>query len=114
MPVRSLSSPVFKWPDRDEVEKTLRRWAQQMKQRDPRVVKIGYFGSYARGDWGFGSDLDIVIVVRTSVEDFFHRSVDFDTSSIPVPVDLLVYTEEEFEKLLNEGWNATKETVWVC
>lgn len=85
-----------------------------MKQKDSRVVKIGYFGSYARGDCGFGNDLDVVIVVRTSDRDFFHRSVDFNTSSIPVPIDLLVYTEDEFEKLSSEGWSVVREIVWVC
>ncbi len=31
--------------------------------RHPELLKIGCFGSYAGGDWGLGSDLDLVVVV---------------------------------------------------
>jgi predicted nucleotidyltransferase len=36
----------------------------------PEVVRVGYFGSYARGDWGVGSDLDLIIIVDRSDEPF--------------------------------------------
>ncbi|MDI3543191.1 MAG: uncharacterized protein PWP57_795 [Candidatus Atribacteria bacterium] len=45
------------------------------------------------------SDLDIVLVLRRSPYSFWERPRYFDTRSLPVPVDLLVYTEEEFEEL---------------
>ncbi|MBI2230108.1 MAG: nucleotidyltransferase domain-containing protein, partial [Deltaproteobacteria bacterium] len=67
------------------------------------VVRIGYFGSYARGDWGVGSDLDLVIVVESSNQPFERRSVDWDTTDLPVPVDALVYTQDEWEILGQQG-----------
>jgi len=70
MPVRSLSSPVLKWPDRQTVEAALRRWAAKVCREHPRILGLGYFGSYARGDWGVGSDLHIVIILAKS-DDFF-------------------------------------------
>jgi predicted nucleotidyltransferase len=39
------------------------------------VVRIGYFGSYARGDWGVGSDLDVIAVVAFSDEAFTRRAL---------------------------------------
>jgi predicted nucleotidyltransferase len=49
MPVRSLNSPVLIWPDAESVDLAARRWAEHASQ-NPEVVRIGYFGSYARGD----------------------------------------------------------------
>jgi predicted nucleotidyltransferase len=63
------------------------------------VVRVGYFGSYARGDWGPGSDLDLVIVVRDSSEPPHRRSLAFDATDLPVPADVLVYTVREWQAL---------------
>lgn len=52
MPVRSLDPSVLRLPDRDEVDRAVRRWATDVGARDERVQRVGYFGSYARGDWG--------------------------------------------------------------
>ena len=64
MPVRSLSSPVLRWPDKREVDQAVRRWSERAVASRPDILRVGYFGSYARGDWGVGSDLDLVIIVE--------------------------------------------------
>ena len=64
MPVRLLSSSVLKWPDAQTVDKAVRRWAEDIHQNRKDVLRIGYFGSYARGDWGVGSDLDLIIILK--------------------------------------------------
>lgn len=51
MPVRSLSSSVFKWPDKATVERAVQLWAEKVAAQRKDVLRIGYFGSYARGDW---------------------------------------------------------------
>jgi uncharacterized protein len=98
MPVRSLRSSVIKWPSRDQVTVATKTWAAKTRAEHQEVRRIGYFGSYARGDWGVGSDLDIVIVIDRSELPFERRSTEFDAREIPVPVDLLVYTEAEMEE----------------
>ncbi len=103
MPVRSLSSFVLRWPNREQVVSSLLEWVKTVIEKRNDVVKIGYFGSYAREDWGVGSDLDLLIILRESELPFERRSVEFDTTPIIVPVDLLLYTEEEFEKMENSG-----------
>jgi predicted nucleotidyltransferase len=116
MPVRSLSSSVLKWPDRQTVEAALRRWADRVARRREDVLRIGYFGSYARGDWGVGSDLDILIVVRAARAPFESRSTEFDATELPVPADLLVYTREEWEALGPEsrfGRTLHTQAVWL-
>lgn len=117
MPVRSSNSHVLRWPDRETVDHAVREWAAAMLQTHPEVVRVGYFGSYARGDWGVGSDLDLIVVVDDADEPFRQRSVAFDTLELPVPADLLVYTAEEWSALLEEGrpfaLRLTEEAVWV-
>ena len=99
MPVRSLSSSVLRWPERNHVIAEFSRWAEQCSQF-PDVVGIGYFGSYAVGAEGVGSDLDIVLILSDSTEPFERRSIHCDTTSLPVPTDLLVYTLKEYRKLV--------------
>ncbi len=85
-----------------------------MVREHPEVIRIGYFGSYARGDWGPGSDLDLVIVVDRSEKPFIYRAADFPYEKLPVPVDLLVYTLEECERLRGTfKEKLERETVWV-
>jgi len=110
MPVRSLTSSVLKWPDAQAVVEALRRWAGRIARERPEVARIGYFGSYARGDWSVGSDLDLVIVVDESDRPFMMRAVGWDTSALPVPTDLLVYTESEWVKM---GERRPKGVRWV-
>jgi len=103
MPVRSLNSPVLRWPDARTVERALCRWAEGLARQRPEVLRIGYFGSYARGDWGVGSDLDVVIVVSHSNRPFVGRACAWDATELPVPADVLVYTEKELEGRMREG-----------
>ena len=103
MPVRYLNSSVFRWPSRAEVEAALRPWVEAQAAQHPEVLRLGCFGSFARGDWGVGSDLDLVAVVDSSEKPFQRRSVDWDLNSLPVQADLLVYTQEEWERLQKEG-----------
>jgi uncharacterized protein len=97
MPVRSLSSAVHKWPADKIVVEAVRAWAKKVSSEYPEVAGIGYIGSYARGDWGHGSDLDIVIVFSGPS----HPQIQTSIANIPVPVDILLYSEEQLHKLLS-------------
>lgn len=102
MPVRSLRSSVLKWPDRLAVEQALAAWAAREQPRHPGLVRLGWFGSYARGDAGVGSDLDLVAVVESSAEPFERRALAWDLSQLPVPAEILVYTRDEWQRLERE------------
>lgn len=117
MPVRSLSSSVLAWPDRATVERELVAWARREAAQHPDLVRIGFFGSYARGDWGVGSDLDLIAIVRSADARPERRSLAFDVLSLPVAVDLLVYTEAEWAKLGESGSHFARtlerEVIWL-
>ena len=92
MPTRSLRSSVLKWPDRASVLASLAEWCERVKQARKDAVRIGYFGSYAAGNEGVGSDLDLIVVIEKSDLPRYKRITEWDTSEIPVPVDLLIFT----------------------
>jgi predicted nucleotidyltransferase len=64
---------------------------------DDNILRVGIFGSYATGCWGVGSDIDIVVVLRTSNIAFEKRGLEFDALGLPVHADVLVYTKSEWK-----------------
>jgi len=115
MPVRSLNSSILKWPDAHVVDSAVRLWAHEITSKDSSVVKVGYYGSYARGDWGVGSDIDLIVIVKSSNEPFGRRCVHWDRTQLPVPSDLTVYTENEWDALRGSRFYETvmNEAVWL-
>ena len=117
MPVTSSASSIKRWPTADHVLDALHAWAHAQSDTRPELKALGYFGSHARGDAGFGSDLDLVAIVRRSALPFIGRARDWPTDSLPVSVDLLVYTAAEWKSLQDErsrfAATLATETVWV-
>lgn len=117
MPVRSLHTSVLKWPDSRAVAEAAARFARRQAAARGDLLRLGYFGSYARGDWGVGSDLDLVAVVAESTRPFTERPLDWDLRDLPVPAEILVYTAAEWRDVLARGDRfakvMTEEVVWL-
>jgi uncharacterized protein len=117
MPVRSSTSSVLRWPDRGSVVAALEAWAPREASRHAGLLRLGYYGSYARGDWGVGSDLDLIAIVERAVDPFERRGLDWDLLDLPVPAEIVVYTREEWERLRTEGGRFARtierEAVWL-
>ncbi len=122
MPVRSLNSSVMKWPSRETVEAALRQWAEAATANNPAIAAVGYFGSYSRNQAGVGSDLDVIILLQSDGNEpahrpFHQRAVAFDFGFIPVPVDAIAYTQEEWAHLETASprfyKTLTQEAIWV-
>lgn len=109
MPKRSSSSVVRRWPGRPEVLLAFERWARELLGRHPEILRVGCFGSYARGDAGVGSDLDVVIVVAHTDQPFPERLPEVTDDGLPVPADILVYTEGELARMRDEGRRFVRE-----
>jgi predicted nucleotidyltransferase len=117
MPVKSLNSSVLKWPDRLSVDRAARSWAASEACRHPKLLRLGYFGSYARGDAGVGSDLDLIAIVDQAAEPFERRSISWDLNTLPVPAELIIYTRKEWKRLQKQGGRFARmlnsQVVWI-
>ena len=66
------------------------------------LKKIIIFGSFARGDYHKGSDLDLVIVGKFK-ERFIDRIAKIiELNKSDLEIEAMVYTEEEFQKMIQE------------
>jgi len=92
----------------DEMKKEL---LEKIKAAD-RIDRIILFGSEAAGTAGPGSDIDLIVVLDrdTSPENFRESSANYLQISRAIreiekkhPIDLLVYTRPEFEKIKASG-----------
>lgn len=64
--------------------------------------RIWAFGSYARGDWSKGSDLDLLVEMETDLPPAERRLlVRRALGPKSCPVDVLVYTPQEIEARRN-------------
>ena len=99
MPVRSLSSAIFKWPDRKQVLSAATNWARSLRGQDKTVESILCVGSYARNDWGVGSDLDVIVLIANASMSPLERRERYEPRGLPVPADLWVYTRDEWKAL---------------
>lgn len=117
MPVKSLNSSVLKWPDRLTVDRAARSWAAGEARRHPELSSLGYFGSYARGDAGVGSDLDLIAIVDQTAEPFERRSLKWDLNALPVPAEIIIYTDDEWKRLRKNGGRFARmlesQVVWI-
>jgi uncharacterized protein len=98
MPVTSSGSSIKRWPNADEVLRAAAAWAERLAAANDTIVGVAYFGSYARAEAGVGSDLDLLVLRRdhTSIPDMMGG----DVRALPVPADILHYTESEFDAML--------------
>jgi len=92
------------WPDNfinRESNKIVKRFINLIINKF-NLKKVIIFGSFARGDYHKGSDLDLIIV-----GEFKERFIDrigkiIELNDTNLEIDAMVYTEEEFQKIIQE------------
>jgi predicted nucleotidyltransferase len=60
------------------------------------VERVSVFGSYARGRADLATDLDVLVVMRTDRNFVDRLGALYSRLAVPVDLDLLCYTPEEF------------------
>jgi hypothetical protein len=103
MPVPSLNGSVQRWPAAAAVLEQAERWAALQRNAHPDLMAVGVFGSYGRGTAGVGSDLDLLLILQHCDEPIWERLRRWDTRSLPLACDLLVYSLAEWRSL--PQWN---------
>lgn len=91
-----------------EIEDKLKRLVELL-ERMFNVKLVVAFGSYARKELNEGSDIDLIIV-----GDFkrrFHERAAEVIGLTDLPIEPLCYTEDEFEKMLNNRNSLVSEAL---
>lgn len=91
--------------NREKLINALRDSARKLKKLHPEIESIILFGSIARGDYGFKSDADLLIILKKSDKKrFFDRISDYiGDLEPPIPVDIFPYTKQEIERMKDKG-----------
>ncbi len=82
--------------DREKIYEQLRQFARLLKSKH-KVKKVYLHGSFARGDFHEGSDIDLIIVGEFDGKMPQRINKILDLTSLPV--EPLVYSEAEFEQM---------------
>ncbi len=83
-----------------KVLEALEKLVESLKSR-LREVEVYLFGSFARGDWLEGSDVDIIVVspnLRGMAPEKRYRLIRL-LADPSIPIEILAYTPEEFQEL---------------
>ena len=93
------------WPEYRERIEALEDIARFIVQSNPNVRRVLLFGSMARGTADRRSDADVAIILKEDYRRPPDRIPEFLRYFIeaPMPVDVLVYTEDELAQMLREG-----------
>jgi len=93
--------------DYDEAERVI----EMAKNRiDSRLIIV--FGSVAKGTAGDDSDLDMIVVKESDENSFIcSAKARLALKDSNIPIDIIVYTPEEFKKDLSNKYSLAHEAV---
>jgi predicted nucleotidyltransferase len=98
-----LRSAGPRFVDVEEVLALARDTALRIAAEHPEVIRILLFGSFARGDYGTRSDLDVLIILHKSDKSIAERLDEFLRYCPSYPTDMFPLTESEVESRLRQG-----------
>lgn len=95
---------------------TRKEYKELLKKRlQGRAVEVYIFGSFNTPDFNRFSDIDLLLVCDTC-KPFVERGLDYSDIQDMVPAtDILVYTPDEFRKIMSEEpagfWKSVRESM---
>jgi predicted nucleotidyltransferase len=93
-----LSSVVVKSIDEAAVRRAMDDYARRLLAQHPEIGEVVVFGSFERGTWAPGSDLDVFIVLSGSARPIHERVADLLPGAFPVGLDVFPFTRHEISE----------------
>jgi predicted nucleotidyltransferase len=102
--MREPLSPSVKvtFTNREQILKALENLIQEWTQQHPELERVILFGSFARGDYFPGSDVDVLLILEKSDQSLLNRIREFLPSHFPVDIDVFPYTKDEVQHIRKE------------
>jgi len=102
MPKPSSPSVKVTFTNKERILKALEDLIQEWTREHPEIEQVILFGSFARGDYYHGSDVDVLIILNESTKPFLSRIAEFLPRSFPVDIDVFPYTLEEVNRIARD------------
>ncbi len=86
--------------DKKTVLKIIRQFGQALLDNGIHSSRIILYGSYARGDWGEWSDIDLVVISDNFADKGYWERIDVLSEAIFAvhkPIEAVAMTPEEWE-----------------
>jgi predicted nucleotidyltransferase len=116
MQEKSSNSVKVFFADKDKILLQVEEYSKKLKKNHPEVVKVGLFGSYVTDKYGPASDVDLLIILKSSSKRFIDRIPDFLPSEIDVSCDCFPYTVDEINRIKSDDnpWilHVLEEALW--
>ncbi|MBA5942623.1 MAG: nucleotidyltransferase domain-containing protein [Methanophagales archaeon] len=92
----SLNSVKVFWLEQEKLIREIYRVAREIGKADENILKIILFGSLAEKRAVPGSDVDILIILKSNDKSFMDRLVEWSEKfSLDFPLEIFPYTEKE-------------------
>jgi predicted nucleotidyltransferase len=90
---------VIKSIDKNQVRDAVAAYVAGLRDKHPEIQQVIWFGSWVDGLPVPGSDVDLCLIVSSCDKHPRDRISDYLPVGFPTGIDLVVYTEEEFNRL---------------
>ena len=102
-----MQNPFFRsaknrFVSRNQILELARTMAEQIAAKHPEVSRVLLFGSFARGDFNAHSDIDLLVILRSSDLPIRDRIAEFLSDCTVYPTDVFPLTERELREHLQE------------
>ena len=88
--------------EKDKVWQAVGKLARDLEERFPEIRRAMVFGSLVHDRAVPGSDVDLLLVLKTSDRKFLDRPAKYRPDGFPVGLDIFAYTADEMEKMLDD------------
>lgn len=85
--------------DRKILDEALLRYMERVTGEYPEVIGIVLYGSFAKGNFTPLSDVDILLVLKSSDRSILERISDFIDPYFPFSIDVIPYTLKELKHI---------------
>lgn len=102
MPEPSSPSVKVTFTNRKQILTALENLIQEWTQKHPELKQVILFGSFARGDYFPGSDVDVLLILEKSDQPFLKRIRTFLPTRFPVDIDIFPYTRDEVQRIMKD------------